>query len=270
MVNRIRRSLHYYFTYNRFQVIRSSPYKNIYHCCTQKTASQWFRRVFSDPVFYRYTGLRPLPYSQLGLKEAYFEKPLPGRTIAIHLYVDFPTYVSIPKPARYKTFFVVRDPRDIVVSWYFSAKYSHPLIDPIPRLRKRLEKLSMQQGMKYIIDAWDEFGLFEAQRSWMQTPEDVRGARVFRYKTLAADNFLFLKKLFDYLKIELPEKELNELYKRHEFATITGGRQQGVADQSSHYRKGVPGEWRRYFDDSTMAYFKRRTGDLLEVLGYPE
>jgi hypothetical protein len=251
-------------------VIRWSPYENIYHCCIQKTASQWFRRVFSDPVFYRYTGLRPLPYSQLGLKEAHFEKPLPRRTIAIHLYLDFPTYASIPKPARYKTFFVMRDPRDIVVSWYFSAKYSHPLIDPIPRLRKGLEHLDMQQGMEYMIDAWDGFGLFEAQRSWMQIPEEVSGARVFRYESLAAGNFLFLKQLFDYLELEMPEKELDELYKRHEFAAITGGRQQGAGDQSSHYRKGVSGEWRDYFDDSLMAYFKRRTGDLLEVLGYSE
>jgi len=264
------RRLRELYDYRGFRVIQRSPYGNIYHCCTQKTASQWFRRVFCDPVVYRYTGLKPFRYRQLGLRNAHFDEPLPARTIAIHLYVDHATYAAIPKPESYKAFFILRDPRDIVVSWYFSAKYSHKPVDPIPELRRNLERLDMQEGFKYLIDAWDGFGLFEAQRSWMSNGFEGDNARVFRFEEFSADNRLFLKGLLDYLDIEIPEQEFEALYDRHKFSQIARGRQQGVEDTQSHFRKGVSGDWKNYFDEPVMAYFREVTGDLLETLGYQD
>jgi hypothetical protein len=32
----------------RRRVVRRSPHQNIYYCCTQRTGSQWFKRVFRD------------------------------------------------------------------------------------------------------------------------------------------------------------------------------------------------------------------------------
>lgn len=264
-----------YELYRHFQskfvrVVRASPYENIYHCCTQKTASQWLRAIFGDPTVLRYTGLNILPYIKLGLRYATFSVPLPGRTIGTHLYISYPTYLTIPKPAKYKTFFVLRDPRDIVVSWYFSAKFSHILIDPIPDLRKDLQRMSLHEGMKYIIDRLDEWGSFDVQRSWMHTIEDLEKIKVFRYEDLARDNFSFLRQLFDYLNIVMPENKFVALYNRHKFEKHSGWRKQGVEDQYSHYRKGISGDWQNYFDHSTESYFMQITGDLLEVLGYRE
>jgi hypothetical protein len=264
------RRLREFYDYSGFRVIQQSPYGNIYHCCTQKTASQWFRRVFCDPIIYRYTGLKPFRYRQLGLRDAHFEEPLPERTIAIHLYVDHATYAAIPKPESFKTFFILRDPRDIVVSWYFSAKFSHKPIDPIPELRRNLDQLDMMEGLKYLTDAWDDFGLFDAQRSWMSRGTDEDNVRVFRFEEFSADNYLFLKDLLAYLEIELPEQEFEALYDRHKFSQIAKGREQGVEDAQSHFRKGVSGDWKNYFDDSVMAHFKKVTGDLLQVLGYQD
>ena len=200
------------YSYSRFRVASWSSYENIYHCCTQKTASQWFRRVLCDPTVFRYTGLKPFRYPKLGLREASIEGPLPRRTIGIHLYIDYPTYEAIPKPEKYRTFFILRDPRDIVVSWYFSAKYSHKQVYPIPELRRNLEMLDLREGLKYIIDAWNDFGLFEAQRSWMGVPAGHPNIEIFRYEEFARDNYAFLKVLLDYLDVQIPAKELDALY----------------------------------------------------------
>ena len=62
------------------RVLRRSPYQNIYYCCTQRTGSQWFKRVFRDPVVYRHTGLTVHEYREIGLNEARFEGPLPEGT----------------------------------------------------------------------------------------------------------------------------------------------------------------------------------------------
>jgi len=252
------------------RVVQRSRYDNIYHCCTQKTATQWIRAIFTDPIAYRYTGLDVLPYPHLGLRFAHFDSPFPRRTFAATLPIDYPTYLSIPKPERYKTFFILRDPRDIVVSWYFSAKYSHLPFGPIPGLRGDLENLDLREGLRYMIDKLEDWGSFWAQRSWMEVTEDRENIKIYRYEDLASDNRSFLQQLFDYLDIAMPEKDFTVLYERHTFVKHSRGRKQGEEDLYSHYRKGMAGDWKNHFDRSTMAYFRQVTEDLLEVLGYQE
>ncbi|MEO1006544.1 MAG: sulfotransferase domain-containing protein, partial [Cyanobacteria bacterium J06638_38] len=38
----------------------------------------------------------------------------------------------------------------------------------------------------------------------------------------------------------------------------------------SHYRKGISGDWKNYFDNSTLNHFQQVTGNLVETLGYLE
>lgn len=254
----------------RWEVTESSPYENIYYCCTQKTGSQWLKAVFSDPLVFRYTGLKVKPFTQMvfPLQEARFDLPLPKRSIGAHLYIDYPTYLTIPKPTRYRTFFILRDPRDITVSWYFSAKWSHSPMGPISKYRSHLRELNLSEGLKYSIDKLEEMGLFSAQRSWMRIVEDEENIKIFRYESLAGDNRSFLRQLFDYLDIRMPQKEFGEVCRRHEFQSYSAGRKQGVENSTSPYRKGIAGDWKTRFDHTTIAHFRLVTEDLLEVLGY--
>jgi len=259
-----------WINYDQIDVIQHSPYQNVYYCCTQRTGSQWFKKILRDPAFYRYTGLRVHHYGELGLRQAKFDAPLPEGTIGTHLYIGYPTYLSIPKPERYRTFFILRDPRDVSVSWYFAARYSHGALDPIPRLRRDLKNLSLEDGLRYSIDSLEEFGLFWAQRSWMDLEQDRDRIRIFRYEDFSRGNRQFLEHLLAYMDVAMPENEFAALYERHAFKQITGGREAGIEDQHDHYRKGVAGDWRNYFDPALRAYFRKVTGDLLDVLGYAE
>ena len=262
-----------YKLYKRLRVIQHSPYENIYHCCTQKTASQWFKKVFSDILFYKYTGLEIFlltkPISER-LQDVYINKPFPKNTIGTHLYIDYPTYISIPKPTKYKTFFVLRDPRDLVVSWYFSIKYSHPENHRLHQIRNDLKELPLSEGLKYSIDRLDKVGLFELQKTWVQIPGNSQNIRIFRYEDLAEDNFQFLMQLFDYLEISTPPDKLLELYSKHKFSKYAGDRNQGVENLNSHYRKGMSGDWKIYFDRSVTSHFKKVTRELTEILNYAE
>jgi hypothetical protein len=244
-----------------------SDYTNVYHCCVQKTASQWFKNVLSDPVVYRYTGLRVKAYPQIALAgHTDLADAVPRRVVAAHLYADHATYAAIPKPARFRTFFVTRDPRDIVVSFYFSSKYSHPDLAYISEVRRCLEGLDDAAGMRFCTDFLSGLGLFDAQRSWAEAAdEDVR---IFRYETLATDEAGLLRDLFDYLGIDMPGILREQLLARHTFSVKAGGRHQGEEDQHSHYRKGAVGDWRDAFDEATRTHFDRVTGDLVAVLGY--
>ena len=99
-------------------VSHRSAYDNIFHCCVQKTASQWFKSVFCDEIFYQNTGLAAESYSKVGLRQDTYDA-VPLRKVATPLYISYANYLELPKPKAYKTFFVTRDPRDIVVSFYF-------------------------------------------------------------------------------------------------------------------------------------------------------
>jgi len=250
------------------RIKETSPHDNIYYCCTQKTASQWLRSVLSDPIIFKYTGLRVLPYQQLGLKYAAFQEPFPAKTIIAHLYVSYPAYLTIKKPRHHRTFFILRDPRDIVTSWYFSAQYSHVPVPPVPKLRKDLKTMDRHEGLKYIIDTLDDWGSFDAQRSWVHAEKENKGIKIFRYEDLANDYPSFLDRLFAYLEIHIPDNKFSVLCGRHTFKKYSGWRDPGDEDIYSHYRKGVSGDWKKYFDTELSDYFRLKTGDLLEVLGY--
>ncbi len=271
------------------KVIKKSQFVNIYHCCTQKTASQWFVSVFSDPRVYKYTGLDislftdwrkdviekcfdnniPLLEVSANLYNGhYISLPLPEWTIGVPLYIGYKTYESIPKPLSYRTFFVLRDPRDIVVSWYFSTLYSHPSTGAIPKFRSDLKKMSLKEGLMYSIKSIREFGLFAGQRAWMENYEKDENVKIFRYEELSQDNRRFLKELFAYLNINMPEEEFDAFYRQHIFEAYSKGRPRGSEDLKSHYRKGEAGDWKNHFNTSIVSYFRQVTEDLIEVLGY--
>ncbi|MEL6930146.1 MAG: sulfotransferase domain-containing protein [Cyanobacteria bacterium J06600_6] len=248
-----------------FGIVESSPYDNIYHCCVQKTASQWFKSVFNDILFYKYTGLPEQPYNQVGLKEdSYGIVPL--RRVATPLYISYQDYLAIPKPSHYKTFFIMRDPRDIVVSFYFSTKYSHPLMNYIPRMRQELEEVDIKEGLKYVIHALEELSIFEALRSWANVNDEQH--QVFKYEDLANNNRAFLEQLLCYLDIKLPPEKFDIFVNRHTFESHSKGRLQGKQDINSHYRKGISGDWKNYFEEEVMEEFNTVAGDLVDILGY--
>ena len=254
----------------RRDVVDQSPYQNIYYCCTQRTGSQWFKRIFRDPLVYKSTGLAVHEYRQIGLRHARIDAALPPNTIGTHLYIDYPTYAAIPKPERHKTFFILRDPRDIAVSWYFALRYSHGPAAPVLEARADLAGLPVQDGLRYSIDSLEQLGLFAAQRSWASEAVEQAGLKIFRYEDLAANNRSFLRELFNYLEINMPAAAFARVYDRHRFQKLTGGRDPGTEDPHDHYRKGVAGDWRNHFDAGLCTYFREATGDLLAVLGYPD
>jgi hypothetical protein len=65
------------------------------------------------------------------------------------------------------------------------------------------------------------------------------------------------------------EMLLGAVYARR-FEAQTRGRNQGIEDVTSHYRKGVAGDWGHYFTSAHAETFADRFGDLLIKLGYEE
>jgi hypothetical protein len=63
---------------------------------------------------------------------------------------------------------------------------------------------------------------------------------------------------------------LDKVVHKNRFGARSGGRKKGQEDAESHYRKGVPGDWKNHFTDKHVNTFMERHGGLLRKLEYEE
>ncbi|WP_157054119.1 sulfotransferase domain-containing protein [Ruegeria sp. 6PALISEP08] len=64
--------------------------------------------------------------------------------------------------------------------------------------------------------------------------------------------------------------ELMQITQDNSFSKKSKGRKRGEENAGHHYRKGVAGDWRNYFEDRHIDLFKERYNDCLLKLGYEE
>ena len=201
------------------------------------------------------------------LDERTFAEPFPRGTIITPLYISYDCFAAIPKPERFKGFFVTRDPGDIVVSRYFSFKLSHRPTGTIPTIREHLSQMDEASGLAYVIAELDRRGLFSALRSWQRPlPAELM---VVRYEDLIGnDQFEEFQKLLAHCEINIPETTLRDVLHRNSFQERSGGRAPGEEDPGSHLRKGIAGDWKNHFTESVERAFRQTTGNLVDELGY--
>lgn len=237
-------------------------YVNIYHCAVRKTASQWIKAVFSDPIVYRWSGL---PTYDPRFHNWSHPNVCPPERIALSLFFSHGRFQQVDKPQRHRAFFVMRDPRDLVVSSYFSTRHSHAPMGDILEVRRELARRSRKDGMLFLIGDLARKGRFRAVRSWADAPPDER-VRLVRYEDLTGPGQdEEVAALMRHCGIRIPPADLRALLDKYSFARMTRRRGSG---EVSHYRKGAPGDWRNHFDDDIAAEFERVTGDLVGRLGY--
>jgi hypothetical protein len=247
-------------------VAHRSCHDMIYHVCVWKTASQWVRVVLSDPRVYRHSGLSVcLPNRHLAADPG--QTRLPGRSIVAALVRDHGYFAGLPKPPSYFAFFVKRDPRDLIVSFYHSNRFSHPLDAGIARERARLAGLSERDGLMYTIGQFDRF--VPILTSWEDAAASDPRILIVRYEDLTGpDRERAWGRLLRAADIALPDRVLADVLATYAFERITGGRAQGIEARADKYRKGIAGDWRNHFDGAMEAAFNARYGDVVKRLGY--
>jgi len=246
---------------------------NIYHCCAPKTASQWIKAILSDPEVLEGTGLsishyyRDVMRPRQGLQKDTFDVPPPRNAILTPVYATYKVFQKIPKQDNYRVFAVIRDPRDIIISWYFSVKLTHePSSKGVKTHRQSLRELSLHDGLLYSIN--NCLRPLKILSSWKDAEEVNPDVKVFRYEDLIQrDNTQVFKQLFDHCGISKSEVSIQNILERYSFEALTN-RAAGQTDFSSHLRKGVAGDWANYFTQEIQQEFARVHGNLPVALGY--
>jgi hypothetical protein len=221
---------------------------------------------------------------------------------------DYASYINsdwddVKLLRSFKAFHVIRDPRDIVVSAYFSHHYSHPTRrwPELNEYRAKLAAISKEDGLYLEIDREEK--LFSEMSNWhydspnilelkmedlTQSPYEyflticeflgilnksslLYPERIF-YPMIMLKNRLYAKakKLLPLprLKGRIIAERLLGIVHENRFSKKADGRKPGQEDETSHYRRGVPGDWKNHFGEEHKAYFKQKYKGLLIQLGY--
>jgi len=143
--------------------------------------------------------------------------------------------------------YVVRDPRDVMVSYYHYRKNIKSIDD----------STNLHQFIKLNLPQW-----VEHVNEWID-----RSNSVIRYEDAINDLHACLNKLCGDLGVTVDEYVITEAEYQFSFKNMSG-RERGVSDDSSFFRKGVVGDWKTYLDHSDIEYVEANAKGLMLRLGY--
>lgn len=230
--------------------------EHIFHCCTSKTGSQWLMSMLNDPdvvlrsgmFHYHYQSRQYLGPDPRPIRDREFTSPFPSRAIVSPVFIGYRAFQRTPFRGDYRAFFVLRDPREFLVSWYFSSKNSHVAsrgVNPgMVKARETLESLSLAEGLAWGIEEIQRRGHFGAMQEWLEA--DDPHVRVYRFEDFVGPNRLAtFADLFAFLRLPATSTQLRELLDAYSFARLSG-RKPGVVDEKSHLRAGGAVTWPKY------------------------
>jgi hypothetical protein len=154
-----------------------------------------------------------------------------------------------------KLIHVIRDGRDAAVSGWV-------------RLRR--------VGSDHRFESFADYAVYFAERHWVPYITRARhGASHLpgrylevRYEALHAEPAVQARHMLAFLGVETSGDTVRSCVERASFTALSGGRAPGDEDTTSHFRKGIVGDWRNRFDQETLTRFEAVAGTLLRDLGY--
>lgn len=221
-----------------------------------KCATNWIRRVIKDVCQKRQWNYKVIGGTNDSLV-------FPDSTVQFHMLVNSRVSDTQRMTKNALGFHLIRDPRDALVSGYWSWKISHlnnseKMLD----IREKLNVLDIEEGLLLMMDS---LTTFQQLQKWnLGSYENILD---IRYEDLFQDTKGGFSRIFDFLQIPIDDSELNHLVSAYSFESLAQ-RKPGEEDVTSHFRKGGSGDWQNYFTDRVKAAFKEKHGDLLINLNY--
>ena len=198
----------------------------------------------------------------------------------------------------FKGIHVVRDPRDMIVSAYYSHRDTHPLFPGLAEERELLKSASYAEGLHVVMDGIMRSTLEDMMR-WPGNPGDRMVE--LKYEDLVAD-YGVVRDIFEgfqFVKpgagpLAWPVRAWNQLASRSRLGTLSlrqslpsrssfnvhldrllknrRQRQEAVAKggQADHHRPDKKEKWADVFDEKHREHFDKNFPGLIQRYGYPE
>ena len=204
-------------------------------------------------------------------------QPLPDKQIFSNIYGMLPgdirygyihakePFISLLTQPEQTTFFIYRDPRDMLISHIFYATdlYQehgmHAFYAELDSMEARL-MVAIEGISKPLFSISNIRERYESYLGWLEQPEVFS----IRFEDLILEQDVSLARLIGFLEVSGFDLKIS-----HEQAIQI--LKAGISPQKSGtFRKGEPGNWREYFSEANKVRFKEIAGDLLVRLGYED
>lgn len=245
---------------------------NIYHCTVHKAASTFFRLLFRDDRLAPRLPFKAIHFEtdiKRSLFDCYYhsnEYTIPEKAIVTNVCCSYDTFKNkLKKNNDYTGFYLYRDPREIVVSTYWSWKNSHGGGHP---MRVKLKGMNEIDGYNFVIDQLHQkLRCFDAMADWVKNCVDNKFT-LLKFESFFDDINNNLRELFFLLGLQIPDNVVLDLASRYSFSSLAG-RPRGKEDLNSHYRCGSANTWEEKMPDESKYHFDKVVDKkILDILGY--
>lgn len=216
-------------------------------------------------IFYTNNGLTPVDFdiffshkeqsvddwfsSDVFLKNAFHNKG--------YVYGPFRSYRDIPGIKDYKIFLLLRDPRDVLTSYYYSVTNSHGVINSkLIEKRRRSKKFTLdefvQSNYQFILDIYKDY---------VELLLDKDNVTFWKYEDMIERPAEFIKSFSSLINIDIPEQEIKEIVS----AELTLPEKEDI---KSHRRSGKMGQYKEKLSVESIGILNNKFEGVLNSLGY--
>jgi hypothetical protein len=174
------------------------------------------------------------------------------------MYGPLRNYVPFPDLEDYKIVLVLRDPRDVLTSQYFSIKNSHPLMTP--ELIKRHKAAQSATIDEHVLGQADRF--VNTYNAYLDHVIGKKNVLFIKYETLISDFRNCLEMIDKHCELDLSPEQLILLDRTEKFKIKE-------EDQKSHVRKVSAGDHKEKLKPETIRILNEKFGPILKNLDYP-
>ena len=215
------------------------------------TANAGYKHVNFDSYFYHLEKDTDIEYEKIFSKNVFRGSGF--------IYGPMRHYQPIPEIKKYKTLLILRDPRDVLVSHYYSAKYSHEV-----GTTKMLQKRRTTQGQdinEFVLERLEEFAIIYEQ--YKRNILHLEGTIFVRYEDMISNPKDFIIKLYKILNINIDIEHIEEIVKNRMAMPK-------IEDKYSHRRSGKSGQYLEKLNSKTVKTINTRLAIIIDAFGYSE
>jgi Sulfotransferase domain len=239
---------------------------NIITACLPKAGSQWMKALMAHPVIGAHTGLFTLPELEF---QHYVKRrrPFPAGTVVPGFGWSYEEYLQIPKPLPQRLIYMFRDPRDMVVSGYYSAVKTHRKLNSseLENYREKLRKMPFDDALLDIIAS--SRPMLETVTSWVDAQDE--SVAKFRLEDVAADPRQQVTRMLAHCGVGLSEDELDTVLREVSRDSLQARDLARRKDGESHYRVDRK-TFRDLFKPEHHQALESQAPGLLAQMGYAD